>query len=79
MGLVFLEVEAAFADPFLLEMDWMEVAMQGVLSLEMGEFDHFEPLWQFLRGKGVNNLYYHHDFLISPAQIVAASHEMNSL
>ena len=79
MPIDLLEIEAAFADPFLMEMDWTSVPMTRVLRLEVGEFDHFEPLWQFLRMRGVKDIYYSRDFLLLPLHITAASQVISSL
>lgn len=78
MPLDFCLVEPAFAEPFLMEMDYSSIAGPRVFQMEMGEFDHFEPLWKFLRNLGVN-AWYSDDFLILPEHIVAASNTMNSL
>lgn len=81
MALIFYEIEATFAAPSLLEMDCLSVAFSSplVFQMEMGEFDHFEPLWQFLRSQGTKDIDYFNSFLILPAQIEAASQVMSSL
>ena len=80
MSLDFYEVEAAFADPFLLKMDyWPVIRGKLVCRMDEGEFDHFEPLWKFLQAEGTKDLHPFKDFLILPAQIAAASQIMPSL
>lgn len=78
MALDFLLVEPEWADPFLMEMDYSNLAEPVVFQMEMGEFDHFEPLWKFLRTQGAE-ADFSKDFLLLPLQIVAARDKMNSL
>ncbi len=82
MPLDFCLVEPAFAEPFLMEMEYSleysSIVGPRVFQMDMGEFDHFEPLWKFLRTVGVNPQFLQ-DFLILPEQVAAATQVMNSL
>lgn len=61
-----------------MEMDYSSLAGPVVFQMEMGEFDHFEPLWKFLRTQEAE-ADFSKDFLLLPLQIVAACDKMNSL
>lgn len=79
MALDFFLVEPAFADPFLLDMDHSGLfPLPLAFRMDEGVFDHFEPLWKFLRTQGLKCQPLD-DFLILPEQIVAARDKMNSL
>lgn len=76
MALHFLLVEPELADPFLMKMDYPNLAGPLVFQMEMGEFEHFEPLWDFLRTQGADAV---SKDLVLPLHSVAARDEMISL